>query len=355
MATRGSSPSRSTTKTRASSTGGAKQRTQNPKSSRSGSGSARGRGKPPAKAPARKPQGPGLGATVASGLGKAIVGLFAGIAAGTGWLARSIGGAAEDVDPKLRRDGWGLVLLTLAIIVASRFWFNLDGSLGQWLDVAISTVFGSMSPVVPAVLFYGAWRVLRHPRDVEAAPRTGLGWFLITLGSLGLVHIANGLPRPNSEGMEAVREAGGVLGYVSSSILTDLLTPWVSVPVLSIITLFGTLIVIGRPLHEIAAGVGRLFGSLVERDASPQERLELGVDVPYDSPLVEDVPDEPEPEEAGSTTSSPTPSPSRTWSPPRPNRRPRPAPRGRCPAGPEPRAPSPRSIRSRPGPPSRCS
>ncbi len=222
-----------------------------------------------------------------------------GIASGIGWMARSVGGAAQDVDPKLRRDGWGLVLLTLAIIVASRFWFNLDGSIGQWLDMAISTVFGSLSPVVPAVLFYGAWRVLRHPRDVDEAPRTGLGWFLITLGSLGLVHVANGLPRPNSEGMEAVREAGGVLGYVSSSIPTDLLTAWVSVPVLSIITLFGTLIVIGRPLHEIAAGIGRLLGSLVERDdEGSQDRLKLGVDVPYDSPLVEDPVEDPEVEDS---------------------------------------------------------
>lgn len=223
-----------------------------------------------------------------------------GLASGVGWLARSVGGAAQDVDPKLRRDGWGLVLLALGIVLASRFWFNLDGSIGQWLHIAITTVFGSLSPVVPAVLLYGAWRVLRHPRDVDAAPRTGLGWFLITLGSLGLVHIANGLPRPNTTGMDAVREAGGVLGYVSSSIPTDLLTPWVSVPLLGIVTLFGTLVVIGRPLHEIVAGIGRLFSSLVERDALPdgaQDRLELGVDVPYDTPLVEDW-GEHEPEES---------------------------------------------------------
>ncbi|MDO5676625.1 MAG: DNA translocase FtsK 4TM domain-containing protein [Propionibacteriaceae bacterium] len=301
MATRGSSPSRSTTKTRASSSGGAKQRTSTTATAR----------KPPARkpaakaAPARKPQpqknqGPGVGSTILTGLGKGIAGFFMAIASGVGWLARSVGGAAQDVDPKLRRDGWGLVLLTLGIIVASRFWFNLDGVVGQWLHVAITTVFGSLSPVVPAVLFYGAWRVLRHPRDVEAAPRTGLGWFLITLGALGLVHIANGLPRPNTEGMEAVREAGGVLGYVSSSIPTDLLTAWVSVPVLSIITLFGTLIVIGRPLHEIAAGIGRLFGSLVERDGDTerQEKLKLGVDVPYDTPLIEDPVEDPEVEDS---------------------------------------------------------
>ncbi len=219
---------------------------------------------------------------------KGIGAIFSGLAGGVGWVARSFGGAAKDVDPKLRRDGWGLLLLSLGIVVAARFWFALPGPVGEALGTGISTVFGSLSPVVPAVLLYGAWRVLRHPREVDVAPRTGLGWMLITLGGLGLVHIARGLPKPTD--MDAVREAGGVLGYVSSSILTDLLTVYVSVPILAIVTLFGVLIVIGRPLNEIVRGIGVAFGSLVERDddASPKEKLKLGVDVPYDTPLVED-------------------------------------------------------------------
>ncbi len=227
-------------------------------------------------------QGPGVGITILRGIGKA----FAGLAHGVGWIARSFGGAAKDVDPKLRRDGWGLLLLALGIIVAARFWFALPGPVGNGLGIAISTVFGSLSVVVPAVLLYGAWRVLRHPREVDVAPRTGLGWTLITLGVLGLVHIARGLPQPTD--MDAVRAAGGVVGYVSSSILTDLLTAWVSVPILSILTLFGVLIVIGRPLNEIVRGIGSVFGSLVERDDEPKEKLKLGVDVPYDTPLIED-------------------------------------------------------------------
>ena len=174
-------------------------------------------------------------------------------------MARSFGGAAKDVDPRVRRDGWGLLLLILGIVVAARFWFALPGPVGEGLGIAIGTVFGSLSVVVPAVLFYGAWRVLRHPRDVEAAPRTGLGWLLITFGVLGLVHINAGLPEPSD--MPAVREAGGVIGFVASSILTDLLTVWVSVPLLVIVTLFGILVVIGRPLHEIAAGAKRVLGN----------------------------------------------------------------------------------------------
>ncbi|SDZ08395.1 DNA segregation ATPase FtsK/SpoIIIE, S-DNA-T family [Tessaracoccus flavus] len=222
--------------------------------------------------------------TILRGIGAA----FRGLAGGVGWVARSFGGAAQDVDPKLRRDGWGLLLLALGIIVAARFWFGLPGTVGEWLQVGITTIFGRISPVVPAVLLYGAWRVLRHPRDVDEAPRTGLGWFLITLGVLGLVNISRGLPDPSD--LPALREAGGVAGYLSSSVLTELLTVWVSVPLLALLTLFGIVVVIGRPLHEIAAGIGRVFGSLVERDtpSGRDPKLKLGVDVPYDTPLIED-------------------------------------------------------------------
>ncbi|MBB1483533.1 DNA translocase FtsK 4TM domain-containing protein [Tessaracoccus sp. MC1865] len=215
-------------------------------------------------------------------------------------MARSVGGNSDDVAPELRRDGWGLVLLTLGAAVAARFWFYLDGPVGQWLQTGVSTVFGSLSVVVPAVLLYGAWRVLRHPHDVDAAPRTGLGWFLITLGSLGLVHIGAGLPRPNTDGMQAVRAAGGVLGYVSSSIPSDLLTVWASVPLLIVMTLLGALLVIGRPIRELGAGVSRLFGALVEHDGdpTPKDKLKLGVAVPYDSPLIDDPVEDPEVEDS---------------------------------------------------------
>ncbi len=237
---------------------------------------------------------PTAGSGVGSSLLRGIAALFRGLASGVGWLARSFGGAAKDVDPKLRRDGMGLLLLALAIVIAARFWFALPGPVGEGLGNAISSVFGTLSVVIPAVLFYGAWRVLRHPRDVEAAPRTGLGWTLVTFGALGLIHIARGLPRPDD--MEAVRQAGGVIGFLSSSILTDLLTAWVSVPLLALLTLFGALVVVGRPLHEIADGIKAVFGALVERDEEPkQEKLKLGVDVPYDTPLIED-PREEDPE-----------------------------------------------------------
>ncbi len=285
MASRGTSSSarNTSTSTRSkSSSGAARSTTKKPAPKPSTSRSTAASKRTTTQTKVAPKQGPGIGTTILKGIGAAV----AGLAHGVGWIARSFGGAAKEVDPKLRRDGWGLLLLALGIIVAARFWFALPGPIGGGLQVAISTIFGSLSVVVPAVLLYGSWRVLRHPAEVEAAPRTGLGWTLITLGGLGLVHIARGLPEPTD--MDAVRRAGGVVGYVSSSILTDLLTVWVSVPILVIVALFGILLVIGRPLGELIAGIGAALGSLVEKPDEPAEKLKLGVDVPYDTPLIEE-------------------------------------------------------------------
>ena len=281
-------------------------------SSRSGSKSKSSKGSTRSstrtKAPTPKAnQGQGVGTAILKGIGKA----FGALASSVGWLVRSIGGSAKDIDPKLRRDGLGLFLLALAIVTMGGVWFSLPG-VSHWLSIGLTTVFGSLAIAVPAVLLYASWSVLRNPRDVDRAPRLGLGWILLIFGVLGLLNISKGLPRPDN--MDALREAGGILGFLSSSLLVDLMTVWVAVPILILVTLFAALIIIGRPLVEIVDGVRAVFATLVEgsdeeiahrqerkakrdeqrRQRDAEDKLEFGVDKPYDTPLLEDEVDDPE-------------------------------------------------------------
>ena len=119
---------------------------------------------------------------------------------------------------------------------------------------------------------------------------------------LGLPHISKGMPRfPNAE---AVREAGGALGFIASTIVADLVTVWVAVPLLVLLLLFGVLVIVGIPLHELATRFAEFRAKLPskpERPATPE--LKYGVDEAYDTPLVGDlepaeidlIEDEPEP------------------------------------------------------------
>ena len=273
MATRGSSSARSS-----SSKSGAGQRTRKSSTTSGGGSKKSGTRKPAANSSGTR------GATGPNPVAQFLGRMLRGLAHGVGTLARSFGGVEKDVEPERRRDGTGLFILVLALVFASRTWFMLPGPVGETIGAITSTLFGMAAPLVPAVLFYSAWRVLRHPRDVDGAPRTGLGWFLLTMGGLGLINLSRGLPRPDQ--MAELQRAGGVLGFLASSFIADLSSTWVAVPVLLIVTLLGVFFVIGKPLRVILAGIRTAFSSLVERPEEPQEKLELGVDVPYDTPLI---------------------------------------------------------------------
>ena len=62
---------------------------------------------------------------------------------------------------------------------------------------------------------------MRSPELNGPAGRPVIGWAAIALGVLGLIHIEHGLPRPNG-GQEAMREAGGAVGYIGSALIADL-------------------------------------------------------------------------------------------------------------------------------------
>ena len=64
-----------------------------------------------------------------------------------------------------------------------------------------------------------AWRTLRHPDRNGPGGRQVVGWGAILLGLLGLINISHGLPRTNDT--DRLREAGGIVGYISGPGITE--------------------------------------------------------------------------------------------------------------------------------------
>jgi S-DNA-T family DNA segregation ATPase FtsK/SpoIIIE len=121
------------------------------------------------------------------------------------------------------------------------------------------------------------------------------------LGLLGLINIARGLPRTNEP--ERLRSAGGIIGYISSSLLSDLLTVYVAVPLLILLLLFGVLVVVGLPLHQIPDRVrtarARLRRPPVVIEGEVVRALEHGGAQAYETPVIGDRPGHRRPRGAG--------------------------------------------------------
>jgi DNA segregation ATPase FtsK/SpoIIIE, S-DNA-T family len=204
------------------------------------------------------------------GVGRALVRLWLGLAHLIGGIVRGIGHGARDLDPAHRRDGAGLALVGLAVVVAAAVWWQLPGMAGDGVRAVVNGSVGLIGWAVPLLLVVAAWRTLRHPDRNGPAGRQVIGWVSALLGILGLVHIAHGIPRPGTpDSQGTLEEAGGAIGYFISSVLSDLLTQYVAAPLLVLLTLFGALVVTGTPVHLVPVRIRAAWDVLRGRTAIP--------------------------------------------------------------------------------------
>ncbi|HEX3190835.1 MAG TPA: DNA translocase FtsK [Streptosporangiaceae bacterium] len=172
------------------------------------------------------------------------------VAGAVGFAARAVGRGARDLDPHHRRDGVGLLTLGLAIVLAAGLWFRMPNAAGRSIRTVAVGGFGSLAWVIPVLGLLLAWRFLRHPDRNTETIRATIGWTALLLGALGLIHIAKGTPRP-SDGARAMHLAGGYLGYAVSGPLASAVTTWAAVALLTLLALYGVLLISGTTVHRI--------------------------------------------------------------------------------------------------------
>ena len=230
-----------------------------------------GRKKPAARKPAAKKRMPdGPIAYVVTLFGQFLLVLWKLIAHTVGGAARAVGRSARDLDPDLRRDGVGLILLALGILVAAAVWWQSEGPLLEATRMVVVGGFGTFSPILPLLFLPIAVKLMRTPSTAKEgdAGRLFIGVTAIMLGLLGLIHIAHGIPQP-AEGMEGLYEAGGLIGFVASGPLSAVVTPWLTGLLLLLVLIFGVLVVTATPIRRIPDRLQTLFSALMERDPGP--------------------------------------------------------------------------------------
>jgi len=216
--------------------------------------------------------------------------IWRAIARGLGGGVRFLSREARELDPSHRRDGLGLGLIVLAILVAAGVWWHVPNFFGAFMDGAAHDLVGRLAILIPLALILLAIRILRKPQEGAATGRIAIGVFILTFGVAGLVHVVTDNP-----GLSGARHSGGWVGYLIAAPLSALVTKYLAFPVLLLVIIFGLLIVTATPLHAVPEKFRVIISPLSTRLADRrearelQEEFEISESEPFESPILREV------------------------------------------------------------------
>ncbi|NJQ01917.1 DNA translocase FtsK [Streptomyces zingiberis] len=231
--------------------------------------------RPAARKPPARPAPSAMG-----GLWRLVRALWLGLAHTVGALVRGLGRGAANLDPAHRKDGLALLLLGLALVVAAGTWSSPEGPVGDLVEMLVTGAFGRLDLLAPLLLGTVAVRLVRHPEKPEANGRIVIGLSALAVGVLGQVHMACGSPG-RGEGTEAIRDAGGLIGWAASKPLIFTVGEVLAVPLLVLVTVFGLLVVTATPVNAVPQRL-RLLGERLGVLEPAPERLLTPDDAEYD-------------------------------------------------------------------------
>lgn len=229
------------------------------------------------------------------------------LAHGFGATARSF--SQQKLAKEDRRDGSPFFMAILGVLGVVFSWFLIQESWAQSLhDWTFGLLFGPVAYVLPVIMIVFAIYLSRHPSTTRDNSRIGIGLFLLLLVAAGFFHIFSAQPQP-TDGVVALSQAGGLLGWLIAIPFLSTITIWGAVPVL-VLFAFGSILIMTRTapnkIGERLRGLYEyLFGSALERKERADAEEEVndafdGTKAPwwrrskkdesaYDSALVEDV------------------------------------------------------------------
>ncbi|GAA3665619.1 FtsK/SpoIIIE family DNA translocase [Microbacterium marinilacus] len=181
-----------------------------------------------------------------NGLGHAVGGLF-----------RAFGPEALEKDQ--RRDGFPLLLVLLAVAGAVTEWFFIGNEVAANISAySFGLMIGRVAFVFPVALLLLAGWLFRHPSSVHDNGRIGIGFALLTITVAGFCHIAGLRPEPY-QGMPALSQAGGLLGWMVGEPTALLLSDVGAYVLLSLVAALSVLIITKTPPNRIGRRLGELY------------------------------------------------------------------------------------------------
>jgi S-DNA-T family DNA segregation ATPase FtsK/SpoIIIE len=139
-------------------------------------------------------------------------------------------------------------------------------------------LFGPVAFVLPVIMIVFAVYLARHPSTTRDNSRIGIGLFLLLMVASGFFHLFSAQPQP-TDGVVALSEAGGLLGWLIAIPFLSTMSIWGAVPVLVLFG-FGSILIMTRTApNKIGERLGELyeylFGSALEKKSQDDSELEL--------------------------------------------------------------------------------
>ncbi|MDR2083337.1 MAG: DNA translocase FtsK [Candidatus Ancillula trichonymphae] len=171
---------------------------------------------------------------------------------------------------KHSRDLGGILLLSICIALVVREWFSISAVVLDFLHLIISSVVGSVVVLMPVVFGWLGVRVALSKFKGVDNGRISIGILCILICICSLVSIVRHNPSV-AVSMSAVRDAGGLLGYIFANPLSAGLTVYCAVPILVLIGAFGVLVVTATPISQIPAKYSALKEAIVQHKKNSAE------------------------------------------------------------------------------------
>ena len=224
-------------------------------------------------------------------------------------VALAVEGIRKALGPQIG-DAYGIALAVMAVLTALGIWFHNAGPIGQFLELAFRGILGAGGFLAPVIFGYLAYTMFTV-RPGPDRPRIVIGLSVSVIGMLGLWHIAKGTPDVTSGG-DALRNAGGVVGAITSGPLHRLMGPYGATFTLLAILGLGVMILTKTPMRRLFEAIGEKIAAMrAARPEKPEPKRTIpGLDEPLEDvemPEIEAVEEEEEeePEEEGEEEEAP--------------------------------------------------
>ncbi len=163
------------------------------------------------------------------------------------------------------RDALGIGLVVFSLISILALWFHAAGVVGRGIDWTIRGAVGVATMVFPLLALYWGILLLRGTAEDDRI-RMFIGFAIALVGTLGLLSLSRGNPRP-FVGWARLHDAAGMLGALAAWPLGKLISKVGAAIVLAGVSVLGLLIFTGTPL----SAVGRRIWDLFVREREDEE------------------------------------------------------------------------------------